>query len=75
MLPSLSEQPAEILIPLWRKLVPRIAANLTGLLPGRLAQQVLSGMPPNDAVRILYQMGGARREEFLESLDERNNFV
>ncbi len=70
VLPSLSEQPAEILIPLWRKLVPRIAANLTGLLPGRLAQQVLSGMPPNDAVRILYQMGGARREEFLESLDE-----
>jgi magnesium transporter len=69
ILPSLGEQPAAVLIPLWSKLVPRVAASLTGLLPTDLAQQIVSEMPPNDAVRVLFQMSQVQREAFLENLD------
>ena len=68
ILPSLREQPAEVLIPVWSKLVPLVAATLTRQLPGPLAHQLVSEIPPGDAVRILFQMPEGARTSLLESL-------
>jgi len=66
ILPSLREQPAEVLIPVWSKLVPLVAATLTRQLPEPLAQQLISEIPPGgrgpdpvpDARRGAHQLAG-----------------
>lgn len=68
VLPSLHEQPAEVLVPVWSKLVPLVAANLTRELPEAIAQQVLAEIPPGDAVRILSQLPHGQRTDMLEIL-------
>ena len=42
VLPSLMEQSVEVLVPVWSKLVPLVAATLTRQLPGEMAQRLLS---------------------------------
>ena len=69
ILPALKEQPAQVLAPVWSKLVPRVAATLTTLLPKTLATQVLTEIAPDNAVRILFQMAEKARQEHLELLD------
>ncbi len=68
VLPYLTPQSAEVLIPVWNKLVPSIAARYTLLLPQPLATRILSDMPPNNAVRILTQMPPGKRQEQLDLL-------
>lgn len=68
ILPSLREQPAEVLVPVWSKLVPLVAATLTWQLPEPLARQLLTDIPPGDAVRILFQLSESRRTALLEAL-------
>lgn len=68
ILPSLSEQPAEVLAPVWSKLVPLVAATITRQLPAPLARRLLTDIPPGDAVRILFQLPHGQRAELLENL-------
>ncbi|MCP5129141.1 MAG: magnesium transporter [Pseudomonadales bacterium] len=68
ILPSLQEQPAEVLGPVWSKLVPLVAATLTRQLPEPLARQLLTDIPPGDAVRILFQLPQSHRERLLALL-------
>ncbi len=68
ILSSLREQPAEVLIPVWSRLVPLVAANLTRLLPADLAKQLISEIPPGDAVRILFQLPEDDRASLMETL-------
>ncbi len=69
ILPSLRDQPAAALLPVWSKLVPRVAAALTQQLPGDTARQLLSLMPPGNAIRVLFQMPQGKRDELLADMD------
>ena len=73
ILPSLCEQPAEVLVPVWSKLVPLVAATLTRQLPEPLALRLLSDIPPGDAVRILFQLPAGQRAALLEALSPATN--
>ena len=68
VLPSLLEQDAAVLVPVWSKLVPLVAATLTRQLPTDMAQQLLTEIPPGDAVRILFQLPATQRGALLETL-------
>ena len=68
VLPSLQEQDAAVLVPVWSKLVPLVAATLTRQLPTDMAQQLLTEIPPGDAVRILFQLPATQRGALLETL-------
>ena len=68
VLPSLQEQDAAVLVPVWSKLVPLVAATLTRQLPTDMAQQLLTEIPPGDAVRILFQLPANQRGALLETL-------
>ena len=68
IVPSLREQPAEVLVPVWSKLVPLVAATLTRQLPDSVAQKLLTDIPPGDAVRILFQLPQGQRNELLQNL-------
>ncbi len=46
----LGDQPAEVLLPVWTKLVPRFAATLTTYIPNELAKDILTQIPPDHAV-------------------------
>ncbi len=70
ILPSLVEQPAHVLVPVWAKLVPRFAAELTLCLPDNLAKQILTEITPDTAVRILTQMNEGQRAKLLGLLDQ-----
>ena len=68
VLPSLQEQDAAVLVPVWSKLVPLVAATLTRQLPADMARQLLADIPPGDAVRILFQLPATQRGALLETL-------
>jgi len=68
VLPSLLEQDTAVLVPVWSKLVPLVAATLTRQLPTDMAQQLLADIPPRDAVRILFQLPAGQRTALLETL-------
>ncbi|MCB1732648.1 MAG: magnesium transporter, partial [Halieaceae bacterium] len=68
VLPSLLEQDAAVLVPVWSKLVPLVAATLTRQLPADMARQLLADIPPGDAVRILFQLPAGPRTALLETL-------
>jgi magnesium transporter len=68
IMPSLLEQPAEVLVPVWSKLVPLVAADLTRKLPEDTTQKLLAEIPPGDAVRILFQLSPGQREALLDTL-------
>ena len=65
----LSEQPAEVLASVWSCLVPRFAAALTLALPAVLADELLTQIAPNTAVRILSQMTELQSKQILDRLD------
>lgn len=69
VLPSLLEQDPAVLVPVWSKLVPLVAATLTRQLPADMAQQLLADIPPGDAVRILFQLPSGQRTALLETLN------
>ena len=68
VLPSLLEQDTAVLVPVWSKLVPLVAATLTRQLPADMARQLLADIPPGDAVRILFQLPAGPRTALLETL-------
>ena len=70
VIPALSEQPAEILAPVWSLLVPALAAKLTLALPEDQVNALLEEIPPNNTIRILTQMPKAEREAVINRLDE-----
>lgn len=65
---SVVDQDSEVLVPVWSRLVPSIAARLTLMLPGDQAQRLLTDLPPSQAVRILCQMSPAELEQQLQAL-------
>lgn len=69
ILPSLCDQPAQVLVPVWSKLVPRFAAALTPCLPSILAKQILTELAPAQAIRILSQMNENQRRTNFDLLD------
>lgn len=68
VLPLLHDKPASALIPIWGNMVPLFAAGLTQALPSSTRQQVMSGLPPDQAVRILVQMSDQQASQLLAQL-------
>lgn len=68
VIPALSEQPASVLAPVWCKLVPAHAAQLTLRLPEPLADDLLDEMAPNHATRILSRLQESQLEAVLDRL-------
>lgn len=69
IMPVLQDQPAHVLIPIWSKLVPVFAASLTLALPDTLSKEVLTGLDPERAIRILAQMSDGQSQQKLNLLD------
>lgn len=65
----LNRQPAEVLAPLWRRLLPETAARLLPRLSLDLAREVLTELPPGEALRVLNAMDKNSRDYFLAVLD------
>ncbi len=62
-------QPAKILAPVWRRLLPATAAKLLRALPQETADDLLAEVPPSQAVRLLGHMPKPEIEERLSRLD------
>lgn len=66
---ELARQSVFTLLPLWRYLVPHVAADLLQRLPDTLNRQLLSELPPEDATRLLGQLEESERQACLARLD------
>ncbi len=62
-------QPAKILAPVWRKLLPETAAKLLRALPQELADGLLVEVPSSQAVRLLGHMPEKEVQERIARLD------
>lgn len=69
VIPLLKNQSAAILIPVWEKLMPRIAASLTQQLPASLCKDLLTGLAPDRAIQVLSQMSDTQVAEKLAQLE------
>tara|TARA_R110000868_G_scaffold71488_2_gene209327 strand:+ start:18 stop:1325 length:1308 start_codon:yes stop_codon:yes gene_type:complete len=67
--PTLVRQPAEVLAPLWRMLLPETAARLLKRLPDDLACALLGELRPGEALRVFNALKPADRERYLAVLD------
>lgn len=67
--PTLTRQPAEVLAPLWRMLLPETAARLLKRLPDDLACALLAELRPGEALRVFNALKPADRERYLAALD------
>lgn len=68
--PVLGQQPVHVLLSLWRYLMPNVAAELLAFLPAEQVRQLLTELPPQDAVRTVSQMEAESRDTLLRTLDE-----
>ncbi len=68
--PVLAEQQVYALLPVWKYLVPKVAADILGLLPEQHIRQLLGELPPQDTVRMLGQLDQDQRGQLLALLDE-----
>ncbi len=66
---AVERQPAEVLAPVWRHILPDTAAKLLCALPDRLADRLLAEIPPPVAARILGNMEEQQRAGRLARLD------
>ncbi len=64
-----ARQPAKVLSPVWRRLLPDRAASLMQELPDTLANQLLEELPPPQAVRILGCLSEDERQQRIERLE------
>lgn len=64
-----ARQPAKVLAPVWRRLLPDRAASLLQEMPDALADRLLEEMPPPQAVRILGYLPEEEREERIARLE------
>jgi magnesium transporter len=67
--PTLTRQPAEVLAPLWRMLLPETAARLLKRLPDDLACALLGELRPGEALRVFNALKPADRDHYLAALD------
>ena len=67
--PPLTRQPAEVLAPLWRLLLPETAARLLTRLPQDLACAVLTELRPGEALRVINALGRTERDRIMAALD------
>ena len=67
--PTLVRQPAEVLAPLWRMLLPETAARLLKRLPDDLACALLGELRPGEALRVFNALKPADREHYMAALD------
>ena len=65
----LAAHSAHVLVPLWQRLVPGVAAALLARLPDRLVSELLSELQPSEAVRLLAQADEASRARYLGLLE------
>jgi magnesium transporter len=64
-----ARQPAKILAPVWRRLLPDKAASLFGEMPDALVTRVLEELAPPHAVRILGCLGDDDRAQRIARLN------
>lgn len=67
---ALAGQPAIVVAPVMGFMVPGGAAEVLRALPDDLAGEVLTDLPPNEAVKILAQFEDEELETRLDSLDD-----
>lgn len=65
----LANQPAHVLVPMWRRLAPHVSAALLTRLPEPLVKDLLSELLPNEALRILGLLEERQTEHYLSILD------
>lgn len=63
-------QPVKVLVPVWRHLLSETAATLVQKLPDHVSDQLLSELPPPEAVRILGYMADEELDRRLARLDK-----
>ncbi|MDX1710718.1 MAG: CBS domain-containing protein, partial [Rhodovibrionaceae bacterium] len=66
---SIMDQPAQVLAPVWRRLVPNVAVELLSRMPDDLVRNLLSELRPMEALRLLGALDEAERERCLGLLD------
>ena len=66
---ALAAQPVQVLVPVWRRLLPETGARLLAHLPEATANTLLAELPPNEAVQILGQLSEDERAQRLGGLD------
>jgi magnesium transporter len=69
VLPAVSRQPVQVLVPVWRRLLPDTAARLLQRLPDELSDQLTGELQPPEAARILAQMTEEERDRRIGGLD------
>jgi magnesium transporter len=69
VLPAVSRQPVQVLVPVWRRLLPDTAARLLQRLPDELSDQLTGELQPPEAARILAQMTEEERDRRIGRLD------
>lgn len=63
-------QPAFVLLPMWKYLLPSAAADIIGDLPEAHVADLLTELPPQDTVRMLGQLKKAKLAQLLQCLQE-----
>ena len=66
---TLGAQPASVLVPVWRRLLPETGARLLAVLPEATADSLLAELPPTEAVQIVGQLSAEDRSARMARLD------
>lgn len=65
----LENHSVRVFLQAWRKLAPHVAANLLDSLSNEQARDLLSELPPNEAVQVLGLLDEKKQEQLLDSLE------
>lgn len=68
VLEPLTQQPAQVLLPVWRRLNPAVAAAITLELPREQSGGLIEELSPGEAVRLLGQLDEADVAALLETV-------
>lgn len=66
---AITAQPVQVLVPVWRKLLPETGARLLAHLPEATAGALLTELPPNEAVQLIGQLPEEERATRLAKID------
>ena len=66
---AITAQPVQVLVPVWRKLLPETGARLLAHLPEATASALLTELPPNEAVQLIGQLSEEERASRLDKVD------
>ncbi|WP_421999920.1 magnesium transporter [Reyranella sp.] len=67
--PTLNAQSVQVLVPVWRRLLPEAGARLLAVLPEPTADALLAELLPADAVQLLAHLDPDERRRRLDRLD------